>query len=89
MAKWCSTCHRNEFTEEWKSCDSSCPVFGKDFDELAKIVIGSIVNDKRKCANCGRFNIESHGCGEYVEDCMQNYNAYSNWIPKDNIKEDF
>lgn len=89
MAKWCNTCHRNEFTGEWKSCDGSCPVFGKDFDELAKIVIGSIINDKRKCANCGRFNIESHGCGKYVEDCMQNYNAYSNWIPKDNIKEDF
>ena len=39
MAKWCDTCWRNEITEEWKSCNDDCPVFGKDFEELAKIVI--------------------------------------------------
>ena len=39
MSKWCNTCYRNELTSEWKSCDSECPVFGKSFDELAKIVI--------------------------------------------------
>ena len=39
MSKWCNVCHRNESSEEWKSCDDSCPVFGKNFDELAKIVI--------------------------------------------------
>lgn len=39
MSKWCDTCYRNEITKEWKSCDSDCPVFGKHFEELAKIVI--------------------------------------------------
>ena len=39
MSKWCDTCYRNEITEECKSCSSDCPVFGKSFDELAKIVI--------------------------------------------------
>lgn len=39
MSKWCDICHRNEFTDEWKSCDSSCPVFGKNFEELARIVM--------------------------------------------------
>jgi hypothetical protein len=75
-------------TGEWKSCGNDCPVFGKDFDELARMVIGLIIGDKRKCANCGRSD-GWNGCGEYVENCMQNYDAYSNWIPKDNIKEDF
>ena len=44
--------------------------------------------DKRECANCGRFNKETRSCGEYVEDCMRDYDAYSNWIPKDGVKED-
>ena len=87
MSKWCSTCHRNIITGEWNSCGDDCPVFGKYFDELARIVIGTIINDKRKCSNCGR-NDETNGCGKYVRDCMQDYNAYSNWIPKDIIKED-
>lgn len=39
MSKWCNTCHRNEITGEWKSCDKSCPVFGKEFDELAREMI--------------------------------------------------
>ena len=39
MSKWCDTCYRNEITEEWKSCNSDCPVFGKDFEELARLVI--------------------------------------------------
>ena len=47
MSKWCDTCYRNEITKEWKSCDSDCPVFGKNFEELAKIVIKHEV-DKEK-----------------------------------------
>lgn len=39
MSKWCETCHRNEITGEWRSCSDDCPVFGKFFDDLAKIVI--------------------------------------------------
>ena len=46
MSKWCDICHRNEFTGEWKSCDSSCPVFGKDFKELAREIIKN--NDKEE-----------------------------------------
>lgn len=38
--------------------------------------------DKRECANCGRFNKETHGCGKYIDDCMIDGDAYSNWIPK-------
>lgn len=41
MSKWCSTCHRNEATGEWESCGPSCPVFGMDFDDLAKRVIAA------------------------------------------------
>lgn len=40
MSKWCDTCYRNELTGEWKSCTKDCPVFGKSFEELARIVIG-------------------------------------------------
>lgn len=45
--------------------------------------------DNRKCANCGHFCKETYGCGDYCDDCMKDYDAYSNWISKDNIKEDF
>jgi len=48
MSKWCSTCHRNEITGEWKSCGKDCPVFGKDFDELAKTVVEQEVKQKKK-----------------------------------------
>ena len=40
------------------------------------------MEDNRCCANCGRHDGWS-GCGEYVEDCMQDYDTYSNWIPKE------
>ena len=39
MSKWCNTCHRNELKDKWNSCSSDCPIFGKDFDDLAEIVI--------------------------------------------------
>lgn len=35
----------------------------------------------RECANCGRFR-EGDGCGAFVDNCMSDYDAYSNWIPK-------
>ena len=40
------------------------------------------MEDNRECANCGRF-CEGEGCGEYVDTCMQDYDAYSNWTPKE------
>ena len=40
------------------------------------------MEDNRECANCGRF-CEGEGCGEYVETCMQDHDAYSNWTPKE------
>lgn len=42
--------------------------------------------DQRECANCGRFNKNTHGCGKYVDDCMKDGDAYSNWIPQNNTK---
>lgn len=35
----------------------------------------------RECANCGRFR-EGDGCGAFVDNCMTDCDAYSNWIPK-------
>ena len=32
MSRWCETCTRKPYD----SCDSSCPVFGLDFVELAE-----------------------------------------------------
>lgn len=43
--------------------------------------------DDRECANCGRFNKSIHGCGDYVDTCMKDHDAYSNWIPKVESKE--
>ena len=39
MSKWCETCYRNALSKEWKSCDSTCPIFEKDFGELAEMTI--------------------------------------------------
>lgn len=39
MSKWCNTCHRNELKDKWNSCRSDCLIFGKDFDDLAEMVI--------------------------------------------------
>ena len=44
MSKWCNTCHRGEATGEW-GCDSSCPIFGMDFDDLAKRVFAASMSD--------------------------------------------
>ena len=39
-----------------------------------------IERSTRRCENCSRFNEETNSCGKYVNTCMQNYNAYSNWL---------
>ena len=39
MSKWCKTCHRNELAGVWLPCSDDCPVFEKDFDDIAKIVV--------------------------------------------------
>lgn len=43
-----------------------------------------IKKDIRECANCGRFQRGSRGCGKYVNTCMQDGDAYSHWIPIEN-----
>jgi len=83
-----------EMTEEEMVETIKCPKC-KEFPfknkeiQVYEIVRVVCFKDGRKCANCGRCNEETHGCGEYVNDCMKDYDAYSNWIPKDDIKEDF
>ena len=38
--KSCDTCYRNEVAGVWQPCiKEKCPVFGKDFDDLAKTVV--------------------------------------------------
>lgn len=37
--------------------------------------------EDRECATCGRFR-EGDGCGAWVDNCMNDYDAYSNWIPR-------
>lgn len=46
MSKWCNTCYRNEATGGYESCDKSCPVFGTDFEDLAKRVIAASIYDE-------------------------------------------
>lgn len=38
MSKWCDTCYRNEVIGEWKSCDASCPMFGKHYEDIDKYI---------------------------------------------------
>lgn len=63
MSIWCNICYRNEITGEWKSCDKSCPVFGKYFDTLAKIVIKHTIDNPTisfsKLNNPTQENIEA------------------------------
>ena len=46
MSKWCNTCYRNEATGEWEPCDQSCPVFGMDFEDMAKRIIAASMSDE-------------------------------------------
>lgn len=46
MSQWCNNCYRNEATGTWESCDESCPVFGTDFENLAKRVIAASMSDE-------------------------------------------
>lgn len=86
MSKWCDTCYRNKLTSEWKSCDSSCPVFGKSFEELAKIVIEYRIKENKiyktveqECSGCGKhFYLKycSDGNYEYIGevcDCLATF----------------
>ena len=71
MSKWCETCYRNEMTGEWKPCGNDCPVFGKYFEDLAKMVIkndlektkNKTIADTMTCPECGSDN-----CYEYSTD---------------------
>lgn len=96
MSKWCNTCYRNEFTGEWQPCSKDCPVFGKDFDELAKIIIEH--NTKiykiveQECSGCGKhFHLKycSDGNYEYIDgvcDCPATFHpvdgepSFSEWM---------
>ena len=65
---------------------SRLPAFNACIDDKYKFIVITrdeydYRRDKRKCANCGRLD-GWNGCGDYVDDCMQDYDAYSNWIPK-------
>lgn len=59
MSQWCTTCYRRPY----RSCDSSCPVFGKDHDELAEMVLKSKIV---YCGNCKR---------EGTDDCPMHING--------------
>lgn len=59
MSKWCNTCHRNELKDIWNSCNNACPIFGKDFDDLAKMVIKQKEeNDALRWANKSIIKVE-------------------------------
>lgn len=36
MSQWCNECHQNKMFGQWKSCENDCPIFGLDFEDLAK-----------------------------------------------------
>lgn len=59
MSKWCNTCHRNNLKDIWNSCSGDCPVFGKDFDDLAEMLIKQIEeNEALRFANKEIIKVE-------------------------------
>ena len=68
---------------DWHTEDGKCglTLMFKNANEEFNIIIEKKVYN-RSCANCGRLD-GWRGCGEYVEDCMQDYDTYFNWIPKE------
>lgn len=36
MSQWCNECHQNKMFGQWKSCENDCPIFGLNFEDLAK-----------------------------------------------------
>lgn len=70
MSKWCNACHRNELTDVWQSCNKSCPVFGKYFDDLAKIVVSieEILAKKNGIAGNQEFGLSYGQAINYLEE---------------------
>ena len=68
---------------DWHTENGECGltlIFKSTNEEFDITIRKKIYN--RSCANCGRHD-GWNGCGKYVEDCMQDYDVYSNWIPKE------
>ena len=64
-------------------CDSNLVVINDKLLECKENLDSCLVIlNNRECSNCGRFQ-GKFGCGRYVDDCMQDGDAYSNWIPKE------
>ena len=65
MGKWCNTCHRNELKDKWNSCRNDCPIFGKDFDDLAEMVIKQKEeNDALRWTNKHLVKVKKEKCRE-------------------------
>ena len=65
---------------------SDCNIASKVVEECDKSCEVKLIRkekDDRECANCGRFQNAYYGCGRYVDECVQDVDAYSNWIPKE------
>lgn len=64
-------------------CDSDLSLINEKLFECKKIIESCLcVLNNRECANCDRFQ-GKYGCGRYVDSCMQDGDAYSNWLPKE------
>ena len=80
MSKWCETCHRNEMTGQWKSCNHDCPVLGKYFEDLASVVVSIdlILKDASGVADNQEFGLSYGQATAYLDDikrslyCKQN-----------------
>jgi hypothetical protein len=47
MAKWCNDCVLSKrLKDRYISCGGYCPIFGKDFEELAEFVVNKLSDDE-------------------------------------------
>ena len=69
MSKWCMICHKNNFTDEWKSCNKDCLVFGKYSNDLAKIVVSieAILKEKNGVADSQEFGLSYNQAINYLD----------------------
>jgi hypothetical protein len=70
MSKWCNTCHRNEITGEWRSCNRDCPVFGRYFEDLAEIVVSikEILAEKSGTSDSQEFGLSYNQVINYLDE---------------------
>ena len=80
MSKWCDVCNR----EPYRGCDSSCPIFGLSFSELAKKYFqDNIDTSKREIKMNLHERAEMVRAMDKIARSINDENVFETWLVSD------